>query len=281
MILGAHVSTAGGISEAPTNAGKLGIKTFQLFTKNQNRWISKDFDDEEIGNFKTNCVEKGITHSVIHDSYLINLCAQDTVKLKKSLNAFDDEMKRADQLDIPFLVTHPGSHLGVGIEKGCEEISNSLNILFNCYPEGKVMVLLETTAGQGTNIGYKFEQLAAIIDKVENKRRIGICLDTCHIFAAGYDLKTKDTYNAVIAEFDDILSLDLLKVLHLNDSKKPLNSRVDRHENIGKGFIGLETFRFLMNDPRLDNIPGILETPGDNEGYRKDLSSLRKLISID
>ncbi len=280
MILGAHVSTSGGVSNAPLNAKKLNITAFQIFTKNQNRWQQKPLEIKEIDRYLRNCEECGIEYTVSHDAYLINLCATTEDNIRKSRDAFLDEMQRADQLQIPYLVMHPGSHKGSGEDVGLRKIAESLKMLFDRQSDGSVKVLLETTAGQGTNLGYTFEQLAELIRLIDCDERIGVCVDTCHIFAAGYDIRTSSAYENVIREFDEVIGLDRLLVFHLNDSKKELASRVDRHEHIGEGLLGLEPFRFLMNDKRFANVPGILESPGEMKDFEKNLDVLRGLIGV-
>ena len=279
MILGAHVSTAGGVSNAPLNAKKLGVTAFQIFTKNQTRWRAKPLDPAEIDKYLVNCKENNIQVTVSHDAYLINLCAVDKVKLEMSRKAFLDEMQRADQLHIPFLVMHPGSHLKAGEKEGIRKVAESFRMLFDVNPDGKVMVLLETTAGQGTNLGYTFEQIAEMLELVDNEDRMGVCLDTCHIYAAGYDFTSQDKYRSVMDEFDKIIGLNRLHCVHFNDSKRELGSRVDRHDHIGTGQIGVESFGYFLNDQRLKDMPAILETPGDIEDYAKNLTILRKLIN--
>ncbi len=279
MILGAHVSTAGGVSNAPLNAEKLGITTCQIFTKNQNRWKSKPLEPDEIEKFQSLVIEMNISPIIAHDAYLINLCAIENYKLDMSKAAFLDEMIRADQLRIDFLVTHPGSHLGAGAGAGIKKIAKSLKELFDRQSGGQCQVLLETTAGQGTNLGYTFDQIAEMLELTDYPERMGVCLDTCHIFAAGYDIRTQDEYAKVMLDFDRIVGLGNLKAVHFNDSKKELGTRVDRHENIGDGFIGKDAFGFLLNDERLKDVPAILETPGGVEAYQKDLDLLRSLIS--
>ena len=227
--------------------------------------------------FRDGIKECGIQATVSHDSYLINLGSHDPVTLQKSLDAFADEIERCEQLGIPFLVFHPGSHVGAGEAAGLQRIVDSLNAVLGQKPKYRTRVLLENTAGQGSNLGYRFEQLGEILAKTENPKRLGVCLDTCHLFASGYDLRTRSTYEATFREFDAIVGLGRVKVFHLNDSKKSLGSRVDRHENIGKGELGLEPFRFLLNDPRFAGLPMLLETPGGDEAYRIDLTTLRSL----
>jgi deoxyribonuclease IV len=277
MILGAHVSTAGGVFKAPLNAKKLGINAIQIFTKNQNQWNAKPLTDENIEKYFANIESCGIIHTVAHDSYLINLCAIESEKMDKSRAAFIDELVRGDQLNLDGVVMHPGSHLKAGEEAGIKAVAESFNYCFDQQPDGKVRVLIETTAGQGTNLGHRFEHIAEMIRLIDNDDRIGVCLDTCHIFAAGYDYRTKEGYDAVMKEFDDVIGLDKLYAFHINDSKKDLGTRVDRHEHIGEGFIGKEPFAHFVNDPRFKDIPALLETPGEQEDYVQNLDLLRSL----
>lgn len=262
--IGAHVSTSGGVENAPINAHNIGAKAFALFTKNQRQWRSKPFTTENINNFKSNCEKYGYKpeHILPHDSYLINLGHPEKEGLEKSRNAFLDEMQRCEQLGLDRLNFHPGSHLKrIEVEKCLTTIAESLNIALD-KTKG-VTCVIENTAGQGTNLGYEFEQIRFIIDLVEDKSRIGICLDTCHTFTAGYDIVTPEGYNETFRLFDEIIGFKYLKGMHINDSKKVLGSHVDRHESIGKGYIGKDLFIRLMNDPEFDNIPLILETPDD------------------
>ncbi len=279
MVLGAHVSTAGGVDKAPPLAHSLTCKAIQIFTKNQNQWVGKPLGDANVRGWKEKLAELGIspTHTTSHDSYLINLCAPVEENRKKSVTAFIDEIERCETLGIPFLVTHPGSHLKNGEEWGLAEMVISFDEIHAALPGYKTLTLLETTAGQGTNLGYKFEHLAYIRSNVKAPERIGICLDTCHTYSAGYD--TVNKYDEVMAEFDRIIGLEHLKAFHLNDSKKAFGSRVDRHEDIGYGTLGLEPFRHLVNDPRFADVPGILETPSAEDGYEKNLMALRSLIT--
>ncbi|MCD4736919.1 MAG: deoxyribonuclease IV [Bacteroidales bacterium] len=262
--IGAHVSASGGVENAPVNAHKIGAKAFALFTKNQKQWFSKPFTIRNIELFKENCEKYDFTSDQIlpHDSYLINLGNPVAENLKKSRNAFLDEMKRGEQLGLSLLNFHPGSHLKQISEEECLDlIAESINITLE-KTKG-VTAVIENTAGQGTNLGYKFEHLAWIIDKVEDKSRVGVCLDTCHTYTAGYDIKSEAGYNKAFEDFEQIVGFNYLKGMHLNDSKKALGSRVDRHDSIGKGLLGKEIFMRLMNDPRFDNMPLILETPDD------------------
>ncbi len=277
MLLGAHVSIAKGIYLAPGRGEEIGANAIQIFSKNQNQWVGKPLSPEDAEKFRQAWKESSIERVVIHDSYLINLGSADETLLRKSREAFLDEMDRAEMLGVPDLVFHPGSYRKETEEFGLNQIVASLNFVLALRPGYKVRLLLETTAGQGTNLGYTFEQLARIREGVEQKERTGICLDTAHIFAAGYDIRTRDAYDATMSQFDAILGLENLRAIHLNDSKKPLGSRVDRHENIGKGLIGLDAFRFLMTDPRLEMIPKILETPGGPEAFKEDIKTLKAL----
>ncbi len=263
--VGAHVSASGGVENAPINAHNIGAKAFALFTKNQRQWFSSPLSEKNIKLFKDNCEKLGYGKGQIlpHDSYLINLGNPDADKLKKSRSAFLDEIHRCEQLGIDRLNFHPGSHLKQVSEETClNTIAESINIALD--KSKGVTAVIENTAGQGTNLGYKFEHLKYIIDNIEDKSRIGVCLDTCHTFAAGYDIKTDEGYKKTFLEFDNIVGIDYLKGMHINDSKKDLGSRVDRHDSLGKGFLGTEVFKRIMNDARFDNIPLILETPVDS-----------------
>nr|AFD03361.1 apurinic endonuclease Apn1 [uncultured bacterium W5-47b] len=279
QLLGAHTSTSGGVSISVDLAEKLSFTAMQIFTKNNNRWFQKQLEEKEIEAFKTKLNNSNIKFVVSHDSYLINLCGTDKEILRKSRVALLDELERCELLGIPHLNFHPGSHLGVGEDDGIKLIAESINIVHHKTKGYKVSSMLETTAGQGTAIGYRFEQLQQIIDLVEQKERMTVCIDTAHIFAAGYDIKDSKNFKEAIKEFDEIIGLDRLKCFHLNDSKKPLGSRVDRHEHIGKGFIGEEGFSNIMNDERLREIPKILETPKGKEQL-EDLENLKMLRGL-
>ena len=280
QILGAHTSTSGGVSKAIERAEKLGFTAIQIFTKNNNRWFQKPFDQKEIDKYKINLKNSNIKFVVSHDSYLINLCAKDKSILKKSRKSFLDELTRCEQLEIPYLNFHPGAHGGNGEKEGIKLIAESLNIIHDKTKKFKVSSMLEATAGQGTAIGYRFEQLRDIIDLIEDEKRMSVCIDTAHIFAAGYDIKNPKNFKKVIKDFDEIIGLEKLKCFHMNDSKKDLGSRRDRHEHIGKGFIGKEGFSNIMNDKRLKQIPKILETPKGKEMKEdlKNIAVLKKLI---
>lgn len=259
--VGAHVSAAGGVENAPLNAAKIGAKAFALFTKNQRQWKAKPLSEKSITDFKTNLEQLGIAPEQVlpHDSYLINLGHPEPEPLEKSRNAFLDEMQRCEQLGLPLLNFHPGAHLGkCSEEQSLAIVADSINRTL-AQTEG-VTAVIENTAGQGTNLGYRFEHLAAIIDGVEDQSRVGVCLDTCHTFTAGYDLRTFEACEATFAEFERLVGFNYLRGMHLNDSKPKLGSRVDRHHSLGKGEIGLECFGYIMNDPRFDDIPLVLET---------------------
>ena len=280
QLLGAHTSTAGGVSKAVDLAEKLKFTAMQIFSKNNNRWKAKPLEETEIELFRTKLAESGIKFVVVHDSYLINLCSLSEDLLKKSREAFIDELTRCELLDIPYLNFHPGAHGGMGEDEGIKLIAESLNIAHQKTENYKVGSMLEVTAGQGTALGYTFEQIRKIIDLVDEKQRMSVCIDTAHIFAAGYDIRDPKEYNKVMKEFDDVIGLNLLKCLHMNDSKKELGSRVDRHEHIGQGFIGKKGFANIMNDKRIAKVPKILETPKGKEQLEdiKNLKVLRSLI---
>jgi deoxyribonuclease-4 len=259
--IGAHVSASGGVFNAPLNAMKIGAKAFALFTKNQKQWAAKPLDEETIALFKANLAKSGILpqHILPHDSYLINLGHPEEDKRQKSLEAFIDEIQRCSQLGLDRLNFHPGSHLKQISEEECiDRIASSMNEALSVT--NGVTLVIENTAGQGSNLGWRFEHLSAIIERIEDKSRVGVCIDTCHMFTAGYDIRTRETYDATWAEFDTIVGFNYLKGMHINDSKPDLGSHVDRHDSLGKGKIGLDAFNFLMNDSRMDDIPLVLET---------------------
>lgn len=275
--IGAHVSIAGGVENAPVNANRIGAKAFALFTKNQRQWNASPYSADNVKLFHQRCAEYGYKaeHILPHDSYLINLGNPDSEALEKSRAAFLDEMLRCEQLGLKLLNFHPGSSLKkVSDEKCLETIAESLNITLG--KTRSVCAVLENTAGQGSNLGYTFEQLAYIIDRVEDKSRVGVCIDTCHAFAAGYDLKSGNGFQETFEHFDEVIGMKYLKGMHLNDSKKGEGSHVDRHEVIGKGELGIDTFRMIMADPRFDDIPLILETP-DEENWANEIKMLYSL----
>lgn len=279
MFLGAHMSVAGGLSLAFERARSIGINTMQIFTKNQNRWEQKPTPPEEIARWFQAQAETGIGPVVSHAAYLLNLGTPDDALWEKSVNALVDELTRAEQLGILGVVLHPGAHMDSGEEAGIARIVAGLDRAHAATPGYKTLTLLETTAGQGTVLGYTFDQLRMMAEGVREPERIGFCLDTCHIFVAGYDIRTPEAYAATMAEFDRLLGLEHLKCIHFNDAKKPLGSRVDRHDHIGTGELGLSAFGFFLNDPRLARVPMILETP-KSEDMHEDVENLRVLRGL-
>ncbi len=278
--VGAHVSAAGGVENAPLNATKIGARAFALFVKNQRQWHAKPLTEKNIQAFKENCRNIGISsdHILAHDSYLINLGHPEQSALEKSRNAFIEEMQRCQQLGITLLNFHPGSHLKKISPKEClKRIAESLNVAHQAVPS--VITVIENTAGQGTNMGFQFEHLADIIQQVDDKTRVGVCIDTCHAFAAGYDLSDSQGCDKTFARFDDVVGFMYLKGMHLNDSKKDMGSRVDRHHSLGKGHLGLEVFKYVMNDKRFEEIPMILETI-DNTIWDKEIQLLYSMEKI-
>ena len=273
--IGAHVSAAGGVENVPERAHEIGATGFALFTKNQKQWSAKPLTQESIDLFKKKCIELGYSMDAIipHDSYLINLGHPEKEKLKKSRDAFLDELQRCEELGIRLLNFHPGSHLRKISEKECLKIiSDSIN---EALSKTKfVKAVIENTAGQGSNMGYRFEHLAEIIEQVEQKNRVGVCIDTAHAFAAGYDISTDEGFEETFEQFDQIIGFEKLLAMHLNDSKKELGSRVDRHESLGDGLIGITPFKRIMKDVRFDGIPFILETP-NTERWAKEIEMLR------
>ena len=275
---GAHVSTAGGVEKAPLNALEIGANAFALFTKNQRQWFSAALSKENISAFRSNCDRLNFRPFQIlpHDSYLINLGHPEKGGLAKSRSSFLDEMKRCELLGLDRLNFHPGSSLGKTDEETClKTIAESINISLD-KTKG-ITAVIENTAGQGSNLGYTFEQIRFIIEQVEDKNRVGVCIDTCHTHVAGYDIRTKETFEETFTRFGAIIGFRYLKGMHLNDSKKEHNSRVDRHENLGKGTLGHDVFRFIMNDPRFDDIPLILESP-DESLWAEEIKLLRSYL---
>ena len=276
--VGAHVSAAGGVENAPVNANAIGAKAFALFTKNQRQWLSNPLTMASIKAFRDNCEKYDYKPFQIlpHDSYLINLGHPEKEPLEKSRASFLDEMQRCEQLGLDRLNFHPGSHLKTISEEECmNRIAESINIVLD-KTKG-VTAVIENTAGQGTNMGYKFEQLRYMIDKVDDKSRVGICIDTCHAFTSGYNIKSPEGYAETFSLFDKIVGFNYLKGIHINDSKKELATRVDRHDNIGKGFLGEDVFRMIMNDERFDDMPLILETPEESL-WEEEIKNLYSLI---
>lgn len=276
--IGAHVGVSGGVAGTPATAASIGAKAFALFTGSSNRWVSKAISEEAAEEFKANCRLYGFTPGVIlpHDNFLINLGSPDARKLELSRKSFLDEMKRCEQLGLEMLNFHPGSHVNGHSEEACLDlIAESINLTLE--QTSGVTAVLESTAGQGSNMGYMFEHLAHIIGRVEDKNRIGVCIDTCHTYSAGYDLATEEGYMATWNAFDEIIGRDYLRALHLNDDRKELGSRVDRHAPIGEGTLGREFFIRLVNDPRFDDMPLILETP-DEERWPEEIAWLYSQI---
>lgn len=273
MNIGAHVSASGGVEYAPINAYEIGANAFALFTKNQRQWVSKPLTDESIVLFKERCAQYNLLPDYIlpHDSYLINLGHPEEEGLEKSRAAFLDEMQRCEQLGLKLLNFHPGSYLNkISVEECLDRVAESINITLR-KTEG-VTAVIENTAGQGSNVGNAFWHLKYIIDKVEDKSRVGVCLDTCHTYTAGYDLR--NNYEGVFREFDEVVGINYLRAIHLNDSKKDLSTRVDRHASLGEGFLGIEPFKKMMKDSRFKNIPIILETPDDTR-WKEEIALLR------
>ncbi len=291
--VGAHVSASGGVENAPLNAKAIGAKAFALFTKNQRQWVAKPLSEASIDAFKANLEASGIDpkHVLPHDSYLINLGHPEVEKLEKSREAFIDELVRCEQLGLDKLNFHPGSHLVKILKKDpayeeklleaelqcLDVIAESMNLAIEATKDSNVKLVIENTAGQGSNLGYRFEHLAHIIDKIDDKSRVGVCLDTCHTFTAGYDLRTKEAYDETMDAFGRIVGFEYLMGMHINDSKPKLGSRVDRHHSLGQGEIGWDAFRFIMNDPRMEDIPLILETI-DESIWDQEIRALYDLV---
>ena len=281
LALGSHVSTSGGLDKGVTRAAALGISAIQIFTKSERQWQAKPLDPVMVALFREMAPAAGIEHLIAHDSYLINVASPEPDKWQRSREALMVELDRCDELGIPWLVSHPGAHMGSGPEQGVALVADAINRIHAERPDGKASILIETTAGQGTSMGARFEEIGEIIRLTEDKSRVGVCLDTCHVFAAGYDIRTPETYAETMGQFDDLVGLSFLKCFHLNDSLKDFDSHRDRHAHIGEGTIGVEGFRNIMNDPRMAGLPGILETPKDDAGEqdRMNLATLRGLIA--
>jgi len=279
ILLGTHVSVSGGVHRAFERATKIGCATMQIFTKNSNQWTGKAFTEEDIASYKIARGKSTIDPVFSHASYLINLCATDPRTLTNSRNAFIDEFERAQVLDLRGVIVHPGSHLGAGERDGIRRIAESINLVHartrGCSP----LTVLETTAGQGSAIGYRLQHLQHIIDLVDDRQRMAICIDTCHLFAAGYPIGTEEGWHTMMTELDDTVGLARLAAIHVNDSKKDLGSRVDRHEHIARGLIGQRGFSLLMNDPRLAGVPKILETE-KSEDMHEDVENMTYLRSL-
>jgi deoxyribonuclease-4 len=278
MRLGAHMSISGGVEKAVIRGQEVGCETIQIFTKNSNQWKAKPLTAAEIHAFRDACQTAGIGPVVAHSAYLINLAAPDAALYAKSIQACLDELQRCDALDIPYLVIHPGAHLGTGEEQGLERIAAAIDQIHRQAPTLRASLTLEVTAGQGTVLASKFEHMAAILAQVAEPERLGFCLDTCHLLAAGYDFRTRQGYDQMMAAWEALVGVERIRVVHLNDSKKDLGSRVDRHEHIGQGYIGTQGFELLLNDPRLSHLPMVLETPKDDDADVRNLAMLRSLI---
>ncbi|MBY0527694.1 MAG: deoxyribonuclease IV [Gemmataceae bacterium] len=277
-LFGAHMSIAGGCHNALTIAQAHHCDTVQLFTKNANQWAARELTDEDVARFATTLRESGLRFPTAHDSYLINLASPDDALYRKSLEAFVVEVQRAEQLGLDYLVMHPGAHLDSGEDVGLSRVATALDEVHDRCAGFHVQVLIETTAGQGTTLGWRFEHLGRILELVKEPERLGVCLDTCHVFAAGYALAPEDEYRKTMKEFDRLVGLKRLRVFHVNDSKKPRGSRVDRHAHIGQGELGLEPFRLLVNDRRFRKLPMILETPKEDDMDTVNLNVLRGMV---
>ncbi len=280
-LLGAHMSIAGGVGNALLDGKKVDCDAIQIFTKSSRQWAAKPYTKDEVEQFRINQKNTGIATVIAHDSYLLNLGSPDIGLRKRSVAAFIDELERCEVLCVTNLVAHPGAHVGAGETEGIKLIAKSLNDVHKACPGYTAKITLEITAGQGSNLGYRFEQIGAMINATKESDRIRVCFDTEHAFAAGYDIRTKEGYERTFAEFDDAIGIDRLAAFHLNDSKKEFHSRVDRHEHIGKGFIGVEAFRLLLNDKRFWGLPMCLETPKgpDLKEDRENLTLLRNLLA--
>lgn len=281
MKFGAHMSIAGGLHKAFARGEVVGCDAIQIFSKNQQQWRAKPLSSDDVTLFKAEWQRYGHQPVVVHDSYLINLAAPSEELWEKSIAAFAEELERCALLGIPYLVTHPGAHTGSGEDAGLQREADALNRLFDADTGKGVTVLLETTAGQGSSLGHRFEHLARLFALVRHQDRLAVCVDTCHILAAGYDIRSAEAYESTFALFDSLIGIEHIKVFHLNDSQKGLGSRVDRHTHIGEGCVGLEGFRALVNDPRFRDVPMILETPkGDDLAEDiANLATLRGLIA--
>ena len=279
MLFGAHESISGGVFNAIERGQTATCDTIQMFNKSNSQWRAKKIEQAELDKYFQMIEETGVTVATSHSSYLINIASPDKELNEKSYKSLKEEIERCGMLKIPNLVMHPGSHVGTGEDGGIKRIVKNLSRLFKELKNNNVWLLLETTAGQGSHLGYTFEQIAEMIDGVKDQDHIGVCMDTCHIFAAGYPLSDSKEYKQTTKKFDDIIGLDKLRIIHMNDSKKEFGSRRDRHEHIGKGHIGIEAFRNIVNDKRLEKIPMILETPKEEE-LKEDIENLKVLRSL-
>jgi deoxyribonuclease IV len=278
MLLGAHVPTAGGVPMAPGNGRSIDATAIQIFTRSQRQWKAKRMTAGESGAFRTALGGSGVKAVLAHASYLINLCSTVPDFLALSRTTLAEELRRCHALGIPHAVVHPGAHMGAGEKEGLAAIARSLDHVLRRTRGAAAGPLLEVTAGQGSCLGHRFEQVAEILARVKDPRRVGVCLDTCHLFAAGYDIATERGYEQTLERFDRVVGLPKLKAIHLNDSQRPLGSRVDRHAHVGEGFLGLATFARFLNDPRLRKVPMVVETPGSIEVWKKEIALLRGLV---
>ncbi|MEM7167879.1 MAG: deoxyribonuclease IV [Planctomycetota bacterium] len=279
LSLGSHLSVAGGVSNAVAGAIDLKLGALQIFTKNANRWKQKALDPKEITRFKEKRAEWGPFAAGSHDSYLINMGSPDDALWEKSVVAFIDELERAEQLDLDFVVTHPGAHVGSGVEPAIERLVKGMHRVLESVPHGTTRILLENTAGQGTTLGRSFEELAAMLHGIDAPERVGVCLDTCHLYAAGYDIRTRAGYDATMAQLEAAVGADQVRLWHLNDSKGKLGSHLDRHEHIGQGEIGETGFQCVVQDPRFFGVPKILETPKEDDMDPVNLATLWSLAT--
>jgi deoxyribonuclease-4 len=277
MLLGAHVPTSGGVAMAPGNGRTIEATAIQIFTRSQRQWKAKPMSREESGAFRSALGGSGVKAVLSHASYLINLSSVVPQFLALSRKTLAEELRRCHALGIPHAVVHPGAHMGAGDKQGLAAVARSLDDVLRRTRGSSAGPLLEVTAGQGSCLGHSFEQVAEILARLKDPRRVGVCLDTCHLFAAGYDITTESGYEQTLERFDKVVGLRKLKAIHLNDSQKPLGSRVDRHAHIGEGFLGLATFARFLNDPRLARVPMVVETPGPIEVWKKEIALLRAL----
>ncbi len=279
--LGSHLSFAGGVDTAIDRAAPLGLRSLQVFTKNANQWAAKPLEPAVVERYREKLQQSELEIVVAHDSYLINIASPDDEMWEKSIQALKVELDRCDLLGIPYLVSHPGAHMQSGVDAGVARVTAAVNRIHADMPDGGCSIAIETTAGQGTTLGRTFAEIAQMVDGIEDKSRVVVCMDTCHIFVAGYDILSESAYNQTIQQFDDVVGLEYLKVLHLNDSLKGLGSHRDRHAHLGEGELGAVPFGFFLNDRRLDGLPGILETPKKNdfEDDHRNLTLLRSMVN--